>query len=152
MTKSCGHALSPALPPAPVRRGVRTAAVVGPALLLSASAALAGPLQVLDGQGRPVAGAQVQALAPVRGSDILSRLMPPLFTLETGADGRFDARLPKLEGFLLIVDHPGFAPWTREVSGGFQGPVRLSAGESLRGEVSAPGKAPLQGEACASWT
>jgi 5-hydroxyisourate hydrolase-like protein (transthyretin family) len=107
---------------------------------------------VLDGQGRPVARAQVQAFAPVRGSDILSRLMPPLFTLETGADGVVVARLPRIEGLLLIVDHPGFAPWTREISGGFQGLIRLSAGEALRGEVSGPGKAPLQGEACASWT
>ena len=110
MTKSCGHAPSPALPPAPVRREPRTAALVGTALLLGASAALAGGLQVLDGQGRPVAGAQVQALAPARGSDVLSRLMPPLFTLETGADGGVGARLPKLEGLLLIVDHPSFAP------------------------------------------
>jgi 5-hydroxyisourate hydrolase-like protein (transthyretin family) len=136
----------------PAASRLRPAALLG-ALLLLAAAALAAPLQVLDGQGRPVAGAQVQALAPLRGSDVLSRLMPPLFNLETGADGGIDARLPRLDGLLLIVDHPGFAPWVREIPGGLlPGPVRLSPGESLHGEVSAPGKTAFQGEACVSWT
>jgi hypothetical protein len=135
-----------------LRLGLQVAAFAATVLLLAAATAAAEPIQVVDGQGRPVAGAHVQALAPLRGSDVLSRLMPPLFTVDTGADGRFAARLPNVDGLLLIVDHPGFAPWTREVGGGsFQGPVLLSAGASLVGDVSAPGKGALQGQVCASW-
>jgi hypothetical protein len=136
-----------------LRLGLQVAAFTATALLLAVASAIAEPIQVVDAQGRPVAGAQVQSLAPLRGSDILSRLMPPLFTAETGADGGFAARLPRIEGLLLIVDHPDFAPWAREIGGGsFLGPIRLSSGEPLHGNVSAPGKAVPQGNVCASWS
>jgi hypothetical protein len=141
--------------PSPVAKAFRRSAflLTGLALFLVAAAAPAQPIRVLDAEGKPVAGAQVEARGPVRGSDVVSRLMPPLFAMETGADGSIAARLPKIEGILLLVDHPGFAPWTREMGGEpFQGTIRLSVGAPWSGKVSSPGKTYFKGEVCASWS
>ncbi|MFL6194356.1 MAG: collagen binding domain-containing protein [Thermoanaerobaculia bacterium] len=148
MKKSSGPAPSPR---PPVFRASR-AAVAGLLLLLSARGLEAQTVRVLDPAGKPVAGARVEAIAPLRGSDLLSRLLPPLFSVDTDEEGKTGARLPAVEGILLLVDEARYLPWTDEVGPkGFQGTVRLSTGSSWDGRVGFSGKAPASGTACASW-
>jgi hypothetical protein len=131
-----------------------SAAPLAAALVLAALSATAvlPQVRVVDEQGRPVAGARVEAFASPRGSDLVSRLMPPLLDLETDADGSLAVRLPRVDGTLLLIDHPGFSPWSRELAGGMvPEPIRLSAGGRWQSRVLFPGRRLTTGEICAVW-
>jgi hypothetical protein len=125
------------------------------AALLALTAALATPaaaLQVLDHDGEPVAGAGVIVLKPARADNTLERLLPPIVSAVTGADGRLASPLPQLSRFLLLIDHEGHAPWVQAVTKGERlATVRLQPGRSWSLAVSANPPLTAAGHACAAW-
>lgn len=161
MKKSCGPVPSPVRSRSlGVERMGRVAChlfalcVLGSSLLVAFSSRAAA-LQVVDVEGRPVAGARVVVYrAPRSGSEsgLFHQLAPALLDTTTDPSGRVASDLPRL-GALLLVDHPDYGPWALEIQDSPPRTVTLTAGHVLRGKVDLDGGTPVrEGRICAYWT
>jgi protocatechuate 3,4-dioxygenase beta subunit len=110
--------------------------------------------QVVDGAGRPVAGAEL-ALLPASTGD-LGSARADLRRTTSGPDGRFNLSGLGLGRFALRVRARGFAPARQDGieipagAGGVDlGRVPLAPGAALRGQVSDPAGRPVGGAAVA---
>lgn len=116
---------------------------------LAAASAATQPLRVVDAAGKPVGGARLEVWtkSPVSGS--LAAMLPAFAEGETDAEGRSPIRLPARAGVLLVVDHPLYRPWAREVGG--ETTVVLEEGRSWPGKVRFRGGELRKGRLCATW-
>jgi len=120
------------------------------AAFLQATPLSALPLQVVAGEGRPVAEARVEVWEPPARGDLLGALLPPVAQGDTDTEG-FLPPLPTLPRLLVTVDHPSFAPLV--VEHGSQDPRRLilQPGFVWQGRVTFAGEHADAGTVCASW-
>jgi hypothetical protein len=98
--------------------------------------------QVIDDEGRPIAGARIEDSTRAPGSSEFAWCHP------TDAEGRFRFHLPRGKGFLLVAEAEGYVPATQNVSPDPDQPVvtfRLMRGKRLRGRVVDPDGHPIAG-------
>ncbi len=117
-------------------------------IVLKPGAALAG--QVIDGQGRPIARAQVFEVSELRPpAELAERLRQEVPAATTGPDGRFSlVDRPRGLPLHLLVSAPGYLPATvRGVRPPTLKPlsIRLTAGTALAGRVVDPEGLPVAG-------
>lgn len=106
-------------------------------------------LLILNPAGEPLAGAMVEIWPPLDTADPLAAMAPPWVKGVTDRDGRLVASPPARGGFLLIVDHPNFEPWARELEPAFwREGLRLSPGRSFRGHLEPAVAAAELGRIC----
>lgn len=110
-------------------------------------------LRVVDSAGRPVTGAAIEVWTEPRSRDLLARLSAAPLQAESDADGNVPLELPRIEGLLLLVDHPGFAPWVEELLPERRSrTIRLIEGRRLTGVVRSESTAVARARLCASWS
>lgn len=153
--------------PAPRNRPVVPAALLGGGPLTRLSILLALPwllssaapievsrqgLLILDLQGQPVEGAQVQVWPPFEEREVLEAMAPPFFRGESGAGGEVALQPPSRSGFLLVVDHPRFEPYWSELDPAlWRAGVRLASGRTWQGHLEGTQGLRIEGRICASW-
>jgi|CXWL01.1.fsa_nt_gi hypothetical protein len=120
-----------------------------PPILGAAGPAPASSLQILDPAGKPLLAAPFRVFAPPASKSLISDFGTKILEGQTDAAGRLPAPLPRLGGLLVVVDHPGFAPFVEEVVPP-RNEIRLAAGGLAEGTVSGPPK-PARGRVCARW-
>lgn len=119
-------------------------------LSLFVAAPLTAQVRVADPEGRPVAGARVEVWAPAEVENPLSAMRPPFAEGETDASGASPVRLPHRDRLLLLIDHPSFQPFAREMTGAESGPrIVLERGRVWSGRL---GQEVPEGRICASWS
>lgn len=122
-------------------------------LLWAVSLLLAVPapaLEVVNADGRPIQGAEVELVAPLAPEGTLWRLVRPNWQWVTGPEGEIGDPLPRLRSGLLLIDSPSHRPAAIElIAGSPVETVRLQAGVRWEGRIE-PGLAGA--EICALWT
>lgn len=120
-----------------------------PQTLFAAGPASAPNLQIVDAAGKPLPAAPFRVFAPPASKSLISDFGAKILEGQSDSVGRLPAPLPRLGGLLVVVDHPGFAPFVEEVMAP-RNEIRLTAGSIAVGEVSGP-SGPVRGRVCARW-
>lgn len=111
-----------------------------------------GGLRLVDREGSPVAGAQVEARLPPPSASAIDRIRPPMVLGVSDERGRIASSLPLLERALVLVDHPAHAPRVEEIGGELPRELVLDRGAAITGSLTVEQGSSLAGEACVRWS
>lgn len=96
-----------------------------------------------------MAAARFEVLESRAGAAPLAAMFPAWAEGETNAEGRLPMDLPRREGLLVLIDSPGYLPWT---AAGDASLAVLERGRTWKGRVVSSSRREIRsGRACATW-